>query len=411
MSKKVDPASLDVERQIIIGVVDLIRHKIFYGHILQQLTKVYTDGKSGMDTMGVGKRPDEMFIKLYVCRDFVRKIWSDVDGEDEKAWQHLLGVLEHEVLHIVFDHLSLTFSDKLRGNIAMDLVVNSCIDKNQLPDEACFPETYGFEPNKSAHWYYSNLKNNNKYQQQVKEGKFGQNGELGSLGGSLGSHEFWSEAANDPLLSEMCKDIVRKSKDMCNKDYGNVPGEVISQISEMLDKHRSVVPWNKVLRLFAASSMESNLDYTMKRLSKRFGTRPGTRKEDVLDIAVAVDTSASISIDQLSLFFNEIYWIWKNGAIVTVYEADADVQAVYKFRGKFNGDVHGRGGTDLEPVLKKTEGKYDALIYFTDFYAPRIEKRYNISTLWVLTTELERDQFPYPWGQHVKIEDGRAERA
>ena len=125
-------------------------------------------------------------------------------------------------------------------------------------------------------------------------------------------------------------------------------------------------------------------------------------------MAVAVDTSGSISDQQLKLFFNEINWIYRNGAVVTVYEADADVCAVYKYKGKFNGEVHGRGGTDLEPVLKAVEGKFDALIYFTDFYAPQITHRYRIPILWVLTTELSRDEFPYKWGRHIKIEDGKA---
>jgi len=47
-------------------------------------------------------------------------------------------------------------------------------------------------------------------------------------------------------------------------------------------------------------------------------------------------------------------------------------------------------------------------VYFTDFYAPKITKRYNIPILWVLTTELTRDQFPYEWGKFVKIEDLKA---
>lgn len=392
----------NVERQIITGIVDIIRHKIFYGHILQQLTKIYTDGKNGIETMGVGKRKDETFVKLYVCREFVKKLFSEND--ENKAFRYLCGILEHEVLHLVFDHLTLSFSDKLRGNIAMDLVVNSCINKDNLPDFSCFPETYGFEPNKSAHWYYNNLKDNKKYQEQVKNGMFGNRMDMGSLGGLLGSHEFWEDAKNDPLMKEMCKDIVRKAKDLCNKDYGNISGNVLSQIDNLLGKKKALVPWNKILRLFVANSAESNLDYTMKRLSKRFGSRPGTRKEDVVSLAVGIDTSGSISDKMLEIFFNEIFWIWKNGAIITVYEADMTIQKQYEFRGKFTGEVHGRGGTDLEPVLKETERKYDALIYFTDFYAPQIEKKYRIPTLWVLTNDMNESDYPYKWGKHIKIE-------
>jgi len=218
----------------------------------------------------------------------------------------------------------------------------------------------------------------------------------------------WEDVKDDLVAKEFAKDIIRKAKELCNKNYGNIPGEVVQQIDELLKTEKPIVPWGKVLRMFCASCAESILEYTMKRISKRFDIRPGTRKGDVLNLAVAVDTSGSISDDQLKLFFNEIRWIWKNGAKITVYEADCNVCAEYKFSGKFTGKVHGRGGTDLEPVLKKVEGRYDALIYFTDFYAPKIDKQYKIPVLWVLTTELEKKDYPYRWGKFVKIEDGKA---
>jgi predicted metal-dependent peptidase len=214
---------------------------------------------------------------------------------------------------------------------------------------------------------------------------------------------------NDPLYQEFAKDIVRKSKDLCNRSYGDIPGNVIEQIDEMLKLKVPIVPWQRVLRMFVASATESNLDYTMKRISKRFGTRPGTRKEDVLNIAVAVDTSGSVSDEQLLKFFNEINWIWRNGAVVTMYEADADIGCSYPYKGKFNGKITGRGGTDLNPVLREVEGKYDALIYFTDFEAPPIERKFNIPTLWVLHSNISPDNYPCDWGRVIRIENNVAE--
>jgi predicted metal-dependent peptidase len=221
----------------------------------------------------------------------------------------------------------------------------------------------------------------------------------------------WEDLENDIIAKEFVKDIVRKSKELCNKHYGDIPGGVLEQIDNLLKTEKAIIPWAKVLRMFVSSCTESVLDYTVKRISRRFGTRPGTRKGDLLNIAVAVDVSGSISPQQLKTFFNEIKWIWKNGAIVTVYEADCSVCAVYPFKGRFDGKVHGRGGTDLEPVLKAVEGKYDALIYFTDFYAPVIEHRYRIPTLWVLHTDIGKEQYPVKWGKFIRIEDNKAAAA
>lgn len=391
-----------MEKELIKGIVHLARHKEFYGHIVQQLQKVYLPEGHTISTAAVGRVPGERFIKMYLNLKF----FGDMYGQSkDKGWINMLSVLEHEVLHIVFGHLFLTFQDRLRGNVATDCVVNSVLKKDELPGSYVHPEQYGFELNKSAMWYYTHLKDNPKFKQQCASGQFGLGGLFSHI---MSSHAMWDDVKDDLIAKEFAKDIIRKSKELCNKNYGNIPGEVIAQIDDLLKTEKPVVPWGKVLRMFCASCAESILEYTMKRTSKRFGSRPGTRKGDVLDLAVAVDTSGSISDEQLKLFFNEIRWIWKNGAKVTVYEADCQVYPEYKFKGKWTGKVHGRGGTDLEPALKKVEGKHDALIYFTDFYAPKIDKKYKIPILWVLTTDLDKDAYPYKWGKFVKIEDGKA---
>jgi intein/homing endonuclease len=287
-----------------------------------------------------------------------------------------------------------------------DLAVNSHLLANQIHESWPTAESYGFPKGKAAVWYYNNLKDNAKFQQQLKSGAFGVGGVMEWLGKS---HRGWDELEKDPVAKEFVKDILCKAKELCNNNYGNIPSDIVEMIEEMLKRERPVIPWNHVLRMFCASATESVLEYTMRRESKRYGTRPGTRKGDVLNLAICLDTSGSISPEQLKLFFNEVRWIWKNGAIVSIVEADCAVaRGPYKYNGKWNGEVHGRGGTDLEPALALVEGKYDACIYFTDFYAPPVSRVYRIPTLWVLTTELEKSQYPVQWGRHIKIESGHA---
>ena len=394
--------SAEMQRELIKGVVHLARHKEFYGHIVQQFEKIYVKGEHEIQTAAVGRYPGDRFIKLYLNTDFFGNMYKE---NKDKGWTNLLAVLEHEILHICLGHLFVHFEDKVRGNVAKDCSANSYIPEDTLPGNYISPETYGLERSKSCMYYYTHLKDNKKYKEQCASGQFGAGGVLSHI---MSSHGIWDNVKNDLIAKEFMKDVIRKSKDLCNKNYGNIPGEIIAQIDELLKLEKSVVPWGKVLRMFVASCAESILDYTVKRISRRYNTRPGTRKGDVLNIAVSVDCSGSISDAQLKLFFNEIRWIWKNGAIITIFEADCQICAEYKFKGKWDGKVHGRGGTDLEPVLKAVEKKYDALIYFTDFYAPKIEHQYRIPILWVLTTELDKSEYPYRWGRHIKIEDGKA---
>lgn len=397
----------DVAKHLLKGVVHLARHKEFYGHIIQQFQKVYVDGDHRVETAAVGRVQGDRFIKLYLNEDFFGKIVAE--NSREESWRYILGVLEHEVLHVVFGHLFLRFQDGTRGNVAMDLVVNSVMKKESLPGNFVHPDKYGFPEDKSAMWYYTHLRDNETYKKQCKSGAFGVGGVMSHI---MSSHGMWDDVKDDLMAQEFAKDIVRKARDLCGKNYGDLPGRVIDQIAGLLTRGKPIVPWAKVLRIFCASAAESVLDYTVKRISRRFGTRPGTRKGDVLNLAVAVDTSMSIDTWQLKMFWNEIKWIRSNGTTVSVYECDTEIseRSPIKFTGKWDGTVHGRGGTDLEPVLKAVEGKYDALIYFTDFEAPKITTRYRIPILWVLTHEVAREDFAYPWGKHIKIE-GKKEAA
>lgn len=403
----------DVKKEILRSCVDIIRSKMFYGHIIQQFSKLYYPAeKSPIPTMGVGKKDGDFLIKFYINEGFVKDIFEKAETLED-AYRQLNGVVEHEILHCVLFHLPMKFTDRIRGNVAVDLSANSYLSKNNLPFGSMFPADFKLEEKKDAFWYYTHLKDNKHYKKLMKEGKLPAGlTEIGNEdrdcsnkdSGLVGSHAMWDAIQKDPLMNELLKDVVNKAEKLCNKQYGDIPSDLMEQLEGLFERKKALVPWNKALRMFAASACESNLDYTMKRVSKRFGSRPGTKKEDVLNLAIGVDTSGSISLKQLEIFFNEIRWIWKNGAMITVYEADADIQKVYKFRGKFKGKVHGRGGTDLEPVLKEVEGKYDALIYFTDFYAPKIETRYHIPILWVLTNDMEKESFPYEWGKHISID-------
>ena len=279
---------MDMEKYLIRAIVHLARHKEFYGHVIQQFQKVYVEDKHRVDTACVSRMPGEKLLKLYLCKPYFKKLLDEV-GKDQ-GWTTTVAAIEHEALHVVFGHLFLRFEDHLRGNVAVDCVVNSCISKDDLHSNWVHPDDYDFPESKSAMWYYTHLKDNPKFKQQCESGAFGADGIMSWI---MSSHD-WKDIEEDGFAQEFMKDVVRKAKDMCGRNYGNIPGQVVEQIEDLLKSKRPVVPWARVLRMFCATSQESVLDWTLKRKSKRFGTRPGTRKGDVLNLAVIVDTSGSI---------------------------------------------------------------------------------------------------------------------
>ena len=214
---------------VMCGIIDLTRYKGFYGYILQQLSKVHIAGQEArIPTMAVGKKRDEILLRLYINDDWLKtQVFGKASTEDQ-AWGFLLGALEHETLHIVFDHLHLKFPDKLRGDVAVDWVVNSCIDKDKLLEGALLPDMFGFQPHESASWYYQALQNNLQFQKMCKKRNFGLKGMFSN---AVKSHDLWEETTSDSNMKDIVIDILRHARDLCDKKFGNIPAEVISHIA------------------------------------------------------------------------------------------------------------------------------------------------------------------------------------
>lgn len=210
-------------------------------------------------------------------------------------------------------------------------------------------------------------------------------GESENSMGTLDSHEKWESISGDEMTNGMIKDIIRQANETCRQmgTWGDIPGEIKDAIENAYAVDKEIIPWEVVLKDFVASSSENVLDYTMKRKSKRYDTRPGTKKDDALDIAIGIDTSGSVDEDMLKMFFNELHWIDRTGTKMTVFEWDTQVNREYDFH-EFDGTVTGRGGTDPTDFLEKvSERKFDCMIVFTDLYFSKVENKYNIPAMWV----------------------------
>ena len=237
-------------------------------------------------------------------------------------------------------------------------------------------------------------------------------GESENSMGTLDSHEKWESISGDEMTNGMIKDIIRQANETCRQmgNWGDIPGEIKDAIGNAYAVDKEVIPWEVVLKDFVASSSENVLDYTMKRKSKRYDTRPGTKKDDVLDIAIGIDTSGSIDEDMLRMFFSELHWIDKTGTKMTVFEWDTQVNREYDFHD-FDGTVTGRGGTDPTDFLEKvSERKFDCMIVFTDMYFSKVENKYNIPAMWVCDRggyEGRDDDYPVDDGIIMKVNRDR----
>ena len=362
----------------------------FYSHFFSALNKEVVTPDSGLHTLAVGLR--ERSHTLFINPEF----W-DHELTDKK---HRYGVVKHEVLHIVFKHtLERTANyDRHVMNIAMDIVVNQYIDPAQLPSNCIFAEDFpelNLLKDQAWRYYYERLMDlaqnlEGTYKDTVAARTF-KSIEKSSHG--LDRHQWWEQLYNvDPVERSLLDAHIEHLVHIAHaktpvKSYGKLQGGLRVYIEGILFKPKPLVDWRRVVKLFSESSSKTRVHNTLKRPSKRYGTVPGIKIKKLRKLLVAIDTSGSISQDELATFFNEIYHIWRQGAEVEVVECDARIQRTYPFSGKAPEVIFGRGGTDFNPPIEYGNTKFypDGLIYFTDGVAPPPTVHPRFPLLWVIS--------------------------
>jgi predicted metal-dependent peptidase len=197
--------------------------------------------------------------------------------------------------------------------------------------------------------------------------------------------------------------LLRARERMPPHQWGTMPAALISQLELILAERQPKVDWKRMVRIFCASSGRSRIRHTIKRISKRYGTRPGIKVQRLQRLLVALDTSGSIDQKMLEEFFTEIHGTWKVGATVVIVECDAEVQRSYDYRGKPPTAVAGGGGTEFEPVFAwmRKQRPFDGVLYLTDGYGPAPSTRPNCKLLWVISEDGSTEALPF--GPTVRI--------
>lgn len=334
----------------------LITTDPFYGLFLLTLNKDYS---TQTPTAQVGR--EGINLKLEI-----NKTWWDTLTDLQQ-----LALLKHELLHICFGHLWMTFPNPEKTNIAADLEVNQYIDN--LPPDGCFIEKmFPTWPKKAGiHEYYNRLT-----LEDTSYNAFDDHKNFGTIG----------DEAEEALLKSQVAATIKDVAEETVKMIGTVPGEV-SAVLELLKNKPAIFNWKKYFRRLVGNSIITYIAKTRYKPSKRFEDSPGLKLKQKPKILVAVDTSGSISDKDLSEFFAEIYNIHKTGIEITVIEFDTTIQHIFKFTKKPDITISGRGGTDCLEVLQyyKQHKEFSSCVIFTDGFLhlghlPKVQ-----NTIWCIT--------------------------
>lgn len=301
------------------------------------------------------------------------------------------GLIEHETLHLLFDHLD-AFSDPklLRkiANVATDLSINQYIEVLPLGalllDE--FNKDYGLDmkPNQTWEYYYGHL--------------------LQAAIDYTGSESLDEHLPYDgELTPDMRKALLKNAVENATKAAaGNVPKEILKVLDSLRNTHQ--VSWKQMLNNFVAKCVSNTTQATRKKTNRRFGLdQPGKKKRRELILGVCVDSSGSVSDDSYDKFMAEVVQISKVASKIYIVEADCTVQNIdeVKKNKTFSLQRKGCGGTAYQPAIDECMRRgCDAILYFGDFDTSDRPENPGVPFLWVGVGDSPK---PADFGSEIRL--------
>ena len=291
----------------------------------------------------------------------------------------------HEVLHCVYDHFGRRGErDHQLWNIANDYCVNSDLKKHRVGEfitsvPCLYDSKYdGFSSEEVYDALYENaekLNLNSLLDKMIDEHMDGEGEDDGDGDeDGKGKRPKLSDEERAKIRDEI-KEAVLSAAQTC--EAGNLPAGVKRLIQDLTEPQMN---WRELLRMQLESTIKS--DYTWMRSSRKGwdmdAVMPGMRTTDAIDIAVAIDTSGSISTEQCKDFLSEIKGIMESfdSYRIHVFTFDTDTYNPQQYNSDnlediTEYDIQGGGGTDFDAIfkyLKDAEIEPKRLVVFTDGY-------------------------------------------
>ena len=325
-----------------------------------------------------------------------KRVYFNPDFVDSLPPEELFGVVIHEALHVVFMHMWRKGSRDMRlWNYANDAIINRYILSRgyQLPEGRVLLDWV--KEDMDSEFVYNKLKEDEQ-----------QGGEKYDAGGFDGEGDI-HEPPEGTSQADMEASIVASAK----------MAKACGQGSSLIDKvistaGESKVNWADETR--AMLTAKSAADYSYDRPNRRFIAQnlylPALYSEGLGGLLVAIDTSYSMSDEQINQIGAEIYQMSEDlrPEFIEVVYCDTEIQGTRRFEQGEDIELvaPARGGTRFKPVfdyIEKVEN-LAGVLYFTDMEGNLDEcKEPDVPVIWALTSSIRGNKKP-PFGVITHVE-------
>ena len=378
---KIDAAARE---KLVTARIGLLLRAPFFGNLATRMNLINAD--DWCPTAATDGR------RFYYNSEFVNNL-------PLKQLEFLVG---HEVLHAVYDHMGRRGNrDPKLWNIADDYCVNWDLVEQRVGDKipvALYDSKY---KGMSAEEVYDDLYENadkinidELMKRLLDEHLDGDEKDGDGEGNKEGNGRPRLSDAEKKEIRDEIKEAVLASAQASGA--GNIPGGVKRMIKDLTEP---VMDWRELLQQQIESTIKS--DFTWARPSRRAwhmdAVMPGMKPGEQIDVVIGIDTSGSITDQDLKVFLSEIQGIMEayDEYRITVMGWDTEVHNVATFTSDNLEDIAsfepgGGGGTDPHCVwnyLQENDIEPKKLIMFTDFcffgWSPEEVEQY-CDTVWII---------------------------
>jgi predicted metal-dependent peptidase len=295
-----------------------------------------------------------------------------------KELEFLFG---HEVLHAVYEHVGRCADGAYipdLHNIACDYAVNQDLIESKVGEMiTTVPCLYdakfkGWSSEQIYKYLYDNAEKINmkdllnKLLDEHMDGS--EEGE-----GSGGNKPKLSRAEMQKIKDELREAVISAA----SQDAGNLPAGIRRLLKDLTEPQ---MDWREILRMNLESLVKS--DFTWMRPSRKGwhvdAVLPGMKPGEMVKVAVAIDTSGSMTNEMIKDFLSEVKGIMEsfNEYEIYVFTFDTQVYNPVKFTSENLEDIaeydaQGGGGTDFECAfehMKQEDLNPERFVMFTDMF-------------------------------------------
>ena len=289
-------------------------------------------------------------------------IWLNPDFINQLPQDEIIGLLMHEIGHVIYEHPIIASEGKLNHeihNIAGDHYINLWLLSKgfTLPH---FPPHYADK--KYIGWSTMQIYNDLIKQQNKSPKKFMMDIKPAPKGMSEQEHKL--KITNNVLKAVLQAEIAQ--------DYGSIPGEVMQAVEKIRSPE---LPWTVILANYMDTYNKD--DYSWSRPNKRYlpdWWLPIMRSIHMGQMTVGMDVSGSTTGRVLGIQYAEVKYLFETlqpeSMRLMTFDTRKHLDKIFRPGDDLDEvELKGGGGTNVGPLLKSIEEDQPLLsLIFTDGY-------------------------------------------